>query len=164
MALTIDYQPVLDAADLMRRADKDLAKEMRRAVTREVNPWLKSAIRRQATDAQSRLIAGTARVRSGNNPAVVVGSAKKFSGGASTAELARVYEFGGWQEYRRGYARKGRKGGGRHKVVRHTQRQIPRQDRQGRFVYPAVADAAPMLVGAWVGVIVDLWSEVSDGG
>ena len=163
MALTIDYQPVLDAADLMRRADKDLAKQMRRAITREINPWLKSAIRREAIDAQSRLIAGTARVRSGTSPAVVVGSAKKFAGGASTAELARVYEFGGYQNWEGAYARRNRKRGGRHKVVRHTQRQIPRKDRQGRFVYPAVADAAPMLVGAWVGLIADMYGEAADG-
>lgn len=163
MALTIDFQPVLDAADLMRRADKDLAKQMRRAITREVNPWLKSAIRRGATDPQSRTIAGTARVRSGASPAVVVGSAKKFKGGASTAELARVYEFGGYQEWKGGYARRNRRAGGMHKVVRHTQRQIPRSNKQGRFVYAAVADAAPMLVGAWVGVIADLYGEAADG-
>ena len=163
MALTVDYQPVLDAADLMRRADKDLSKSMRRAITREINPWLKSAIRRNATDPQSRLIAGTARVRSGQRPAVVVGSAKKFKGGASTAELAAVYEFGGYQNYERAYARSNRRRGGMHKVVRHTQRQIPRSVKSGRFIYPAVADAAPMLVGAWVGLIADMYGEAADG-
>jgi hypothetical protein len=163
MALTVEFQPVLDAADLLRRADKDLQKLMRREVARTVNPWLKSAIRRNARDPQSRKIAGTARVRSGQRPAVVVGSASKFAGGASTADLARVYEFGGWQGYRRGYARTNRGGGGRHKVVRRTQRQIPRADRQGRFVYPAVADAAPMLVGAWVAAIADAYQEASHG-
>jgi len=162
MALTVDHRPVLDAADLMRRADKDLQKLMRREITREVNPWLKSAIRRGARDPQSRKIAGTARVRSGQRPAVVVGSAKKFAGGASTAELAAVYEFGGYQNYRRGYARKNQRGG-RHKVVRHTQRQIPRTERSGRFIYPAVADAAPMLVGAWVSAITDVYQEAVDG-
>ena len=163
MALTIDHRPVLDAADLMRRADKDLQKLMRREITREVNPWLKSAIRSSAADAPSRKIAGTARVRSGQRPAVVVGSAKKFSGGESTAALAAVYEFGGQQNYRRGYARRNPGGGGRHKVVRHTQRQIPRRERSGRFIYPAVADAAPMLVGAWVGAISDVYQEAADG-
>lgn len=164
MALVIDSDAVNDAADLLRRADKDVVKAMRRAVTREVNPWLKSAIRRNAPDAPSRAIAGTARVRSGQRPAVVVGSAKKIgAGGASTAELAAVYEFGGYTEYERGYARRNKRGGGRHKVVRHTQRQIPRRDRQGRFIYPAVADAAPMLVSAWVQVIAEAYTEATNG-
>lgn len=164
MALVIDSTAVNDAADLLRRADKDVVKQMRRAVTREVNPWLKSAIRRNATDAPSRAIASTARVRSGQRPAVVVGSSKKIgSGGASTGELAAVYEFGGYTEYERGYARRNRRTGGRHKVVRHTQRQIPRRDRQGRFIYPAVADAAPMLVGAWVQVIAETYTEATSG-
>lgn len=162
MALVIDSDAVNDAADLIRRADSDVVKAMRRAVTREVNPWLKSAIRRNATDEPSRKIAGTARVRTGQRPAVVVGSAKKFAGGATTAELAAVYEFGGYQNYRRGYARRS-PGGGRHKVVRRTQRQIPRTDRQGRFIYPAVADAAPMLVSAWVQVIAEAYTEAVSG-
>lgn len=163
MALVIDSGPVNDAADLLRRADKDVVKAMRRAVTREVNPWLKSALRRNAPDAQSRKIASTARVRSGQRPAVVVGSAKKFSGGETTAGLAAVYEFGGQQNYRRGYARRNQRSGGRHKVVRHTQRQIPRREKSGRFIYPAVADAAPMLVSAWVQVIAEAYTEATSG-
>ena len=163
MALVIESQTVADAADLMRRADKDIAKLMRRTSTREVNPWLKSAIRRNAADSQSRKIAGTARVRSGMRPAVVVGSAKKFTGGESTAALAAVYEFGGQQNYRRGYARRNRRAGGSHKVVRHTQRQIPARARSGRFIYPAVADVAPELVGAWVKVIAETYAEATHG-
>ena len=163
MALVIDSDAVNDAADLLRRADSDVVRAMRRAVTREVNPWLKSAIRRNASDAQSAKIASTARVRSGQRPAVVVGSGKKFAGGASTAELAAVYEFGGYQNYRRGYARRNPGGGGRHKVVRHTQRQIPRREKSGRFIYPAVADAAPMLVSAWVQVIAEAYTEATSG-
>ena len=139
MALTIDYQPVLDAADLMRRADKDLAKRMRSTITREVNPWLKSAIRREATDPQSRTIAGTARVRSGANPAVVVGSAKKFKGGASTAELAtgvrvrRLPGVGGRLRPPEQEARRDAQGGPAHAAADTPQQQAgPVRARRGR--------------------------------
>ena len=162
MALTIGFQPVLDATDLFRRADRDLQRDMRRTVSREVNPWLKSAIRRAAGDRQSRTIASTARVRSGTRPAVVVGSAKKFPGGASTAELAAVYEFGGYQNYQGTYSRRSPKGTA-HRVVRRTQRQIPRTERSGRFIYPAVADAAPMLVRAWVELIAEAYQGAGNG-
>ena len=163
MALVIDSTAVNDAADLLRRADKDVAKQMRRAVTREVNPWLKSAIRRNASDEPSRKIASTARVRSGQRPAVVVGSARKFAGGTTTAELAPIYEFGGYQNFERAYARRNRGSGGYHRVTRHTQRQIPRTEKSGRFIYPAVADAAPMLVSAWVQAIAETYVEATSG-
>jgi len=159
VALTIDYRPVLDAADLFRRADKELQAKMRRAVTREVNPWLQSAIRRKGGAlAQDEKIASTARVRTGNDPAVVIGSGKRFSGGATTADLVRVYEFGGnreqWNQYRNRSPR-----GNRYQVKRRTQRQIPWRNTTGRFVYPAVAEAAPMLVRAWIDVILDTYDE-----
>lgn len=162
MALTVDYRPVMDAADLMRRADKNIQKDMRRAIIREVNPWIKSAVRRNATDAQSRKIAGTARIRSGNKPAVVVGGAKKFSGGETATGLVRVYEFGGFQNYRGTYRRRSPRGR-QHTVTRRTQRQIPRTQRSGRFVYPAVAEAGPMAVSAWVKIIAETYTEATSG-
>jgi hypothetical protein len=164
-ALTIDFQPVLDAADLMRRADKDVQKEMRRVLTREVTPWLRSAIRRAGTSPQDRRIAGTARIRSGANPAVVVGGSGAFSGGVKVRELVRQYEFGGDRGWREPEYRATSRRGRAYKVRnRRTQRQIPSSSKSGRMVYPAVADAAPMLVSAWLGVIYGTWREAVDGG
>jgi hypothetical protein len=57
--------------------------------------------------------------------------------------LTRPWEFGGNQQRFDTYRRKG------HKVTRRTQKQIPRKTPDGRFIYPAVADAAPRIVGAW---------------
>jgi hypothetical protein len=96
MALALDFRPVMDAADLFRRADKDLQKRMRQTVNREVTPWLASAIRRNARSEVDRRIASSARVRTGQNPAVVV-PGRKLSGGATagSADIVRVYEFGG---------------------------------------------------------------------
>jgi hypothetical protein len=157
MALTIDYQPVLDTADLFRRVDRELAAKMRRDVTRDVNPWLQSAIRRKGgAMAQDARIAGSARVRSGANPAVVVGGSGRFAGGATTAELVRVYEFGGYRDAVGTYRGRSPRGTA-YTVTRRTQRQIPYVNRTGRFVYPSVAEAAPMLVRAWVATIVDAY-------
>ena len=160
MALTIDNRAVLDAADLYRRADKDIRKRMNRQVNREVNPWLRSAIRRGASTGPERKIAGTARVRSGANPAVVVGGASRFSGGARASDLAGAYEFGAHNPDRKvRYTRRSPKGR-THPVRRATAAQIPRHSRSGRFVMAAVADAAPMLVSAWVRTLIDAYREV----
>lgn len=174
MPLTVDFQPVLDAADLFRRADREMQAAMRRAVSREVTPWLASAIRRAGGGMpQDRAIASTARVRTGANPAVVIGSSRRLAGGGTTAELVRVYEFGGYREARETYRARARRGrrhdsgaagsgglGATYDVTRHTQRQIPWPVPTGRMVYPAVAEAAPMLVRAWCDVI----RETYEGG
>lgn len=163
MPLTIGHRAVEDAADLFRRSDKQLQAAMRRAVTREVNPWLQSAIRRKGgAMAQDAPIAGTARVRTGLSPAVVVGSGKRLSGGGSTADLVRVYEFGGFREAVNTYRATSRKGLS-HRVTRHTQRQIPWRNESGRFVYPAVAETAPMLVRAWADVIRETYTGSRSG-
>ncbi len=159
MALTLDFQPVMDAADLFRRADKDLQKRMRQTVNREVAPWLASAVRRNGKGAVDRKIASSARVRTGSNPAVVVAGRKLSAAAtAASADVVRVYEFGGNREYKGRYT--GRSPRGRaYPVARRTQRMIPWGNRQGRFIYPAVADAAPMLVGAWVGLIGEMYTD-----
>jgi len=159
MALTLDFQPVLDAADLFRRADKDLQKRMRQTANREIAPWLASAIRRNGRSEVDRRIASSARVRSGQNPAVVI-PGRKLSGGATaaSADIVRVYEFGGNRNARTRYTGRSPKGRS-YQVQRRTQRMIPWSDKSGRFIYPAVADAAPMLVGAWVGLIGEMYTE-----
>jgi hypothetical protein len=159
MALALDFQPVNDAADLFRRADRDLQKRMRQAANREITPWLASAIRRNGKSAVDRKLAGSARVRTGQNPAVVV-PGRKLSGGATaaSADIVRVYEFGGNRNARERYTGRSPRGTA-YRVERHTQRMIPWSNKQGRFIYPAVADAAPMLVGAWVGLIGEMYTD-----
>jgi hypothetical protein len=44
-------------------------------------------------------------------------------------------------------------------VQRRTQKMIPWKNSSGRFIHPAVADAAPMLVGAWVGLIGEMYTD-----
>ena len=159
MPLTIDYQPVLDTADLYRRAPKQVRTAMNRAVNREVNPWLRSAIRRGAGTDVERKIASTARVRAGTNPAVVVGGATRFSGGASASVLAGAYEFGAHNPYRKITYTRRSPAGTVHRVRRSTAAQIPPHRSSGRFIMDAVATAAPMLVSAWVHTIIDAYSQ-----
>lgn len=159
MALTIDFEPVLDAADLMRRADKDLRKEMNRRV-RGISPWLRNAIRTNASGNVERKLAGTARIRGGQSPGVVVGSSGRFSGGAQGRDIVAPYEFGTYAPYTRNtYTRRSPKGT-THRVKRATRAQLPRRNDGGRFIYPAVKEAAPRLVSMWVAHIMDAYEDV----
>ena len=103
MALTIDSREVLLAADLYRRADKQLRSEFNKAAAREGNPWLRHAIRRNAKSNIERKIAGTARLRGGQRPGVVVGSSGRL-GREPIRNLVREYEFGADREFRVRYA------------------------------------------------------------
>lgn len=164
-ALTIDNSAVNHAALVFQRAPKELRKEMRRAMTRDVVPWLRSAIRRSGGQfAQDRKLANTARIKYGSKPGVVVGGSGRFSGGAGGRDLIRQYEFGGDRGYRNpGYRARSSKGRGYTVRGRRTQRQLPGFQDSGRMVYPAVAEAAPMLVRAWVGIIAETYREAGNG-
>ena len=161
MALTIDSREVNLAADLYRRADKDLRKELNRAVRQEGLPWLRHGIRRKATRKQDVKIANTARIRGGQNPGIVVGSSGKI-GREPIRDLVREYEFGGDRDFRAKYGSTSPKGK-RHPVTRHTQRQLPWGRKQGRFVYPAVAQIAPQIVSMWLGILTSTYREVTGG-
>lgn len=159
MPLTVDFKDVLDAADLMRRADRSLSAAMRRAANREVAPLLRDYIRAKATMPQDRRIVAAARIRSGNNPAVVVGGTGRFAGGASVNMMVRVQEFGGARNKVRQHRMTHRISGKTYMVRRHTARQIPHRTPKGRMIYPAVAAAAPVLVHMWLQAIMDAYEE-----
>ena len=160
MPLVIDDDAVNQAADLMRRVPKDTRKEMNRRVRDYVNPWLRSAIRRNARTEVERKLAGTARVRGGSNPAVVVGSSGKFSGGAKGRDIVGPYEFGTYNPYvKTTYTRRSPRGR-THTVKRATKAQLPRRNDGGYFIFPAVKEAGPMIVSAWVGYVYDTWEDI----
>lgn len=62
------------------------------------------------------------------------------------------------------YERKNRRGGGVHKVTRHTQRQLPAATRKGRVVYPAFAEFAPRALSLWAQTTVRLVHEAFEKG
>ena len=161
MALTIDSREVNLAADLYRRADKQLRKEFNKAASSQGNPWLRHAIRRNAKGPQDVKIANTARLRNGQRPGVVVGGSGRI-GREPIRNLVREYEFGADREYRVRYASTSEKGK-RYPVTRHTQRQLPWRRPNGRFVYPAVAEVAPQVVSMWLAILMDTYEGATRG-
>ena len=145
--------PELDAAVLLYKRAPKAIRDGIRDESKRWAPELRAAIISHAPDKVSRDIAATARVTSGAQGlrAVV---------GAGMADLARPWEFGTARpDERTRYGGRSPKG----KAViynRRAQRQVPRINSKGRFVYPAVADMTPRLVGRWVRAIA---LAVTDG-
>jgi len=133
-----------------READKETQRAIRKATT-QVAPILKQAAMRRAHDPVSRKIAASGKVTPSRKGLKAVFGASGKHGSAKLSELVRPWEFGGNQNRYDTYRRKGAK------VTRRTQKQIPKKTPTGRFIYPAVADAAPRIVGAWVRAVVGVF-------
>jgi hypothetical protein len=134
-------------AQVFQDADRETQKAIRKATT-QVSPLLKQAAQRRAFDDVSRKIANSGKVTPSRKGLQAVFGASGKHGGARLSELTRPWEFGGNQQRFGTYRRSG------HKVTRRTQKQIPRKAPDGRFIYQALADAAPRIVGAWVRAVV----------
>ena len=80
------------------------------------------------------------------------GSSGNFRG-EPLRNLAAPFEFGGAQEKWESYLSRQRQTKRAMQVTRRAQRQIPRRRRDGWFIFPAVADATPVLVAMWVEAI-----------
>lgn len=144
----------IDGADELRAAAllyKRAPREVQAAIRKEAKGWaptLKAAAEARASDPVAKAVA-----RSGEVTVTAKGLRATFGTGTwqgvALGELARPWEFGtsrpnAFHEYY------DRRGGRAVKVNRRTQRQVPRRKDTGRFLYPAVADCTPDLVGRWV--------------
>jgi hypothetical protein len=138
-----DVRDLRALAEMFRDADRETQRAMRKA-SAQVAPILKQAAMRRAHDDVSRKIAASGKVTPSRKGLKATFGASGKHGSAKLSELTRPWEFGGNRERFDTYRRKG------HRVARRTQRQIPAKAPDGRFLYPALADAAPKVVGAWV--------------
>ncbi len=155
--LKVDGLPELQATALLfAKADKPTQAAIRKA-SQAWAPTLRAAAVRRAHDPVSRAVAGSGRVTVNSKGLVAVFGSGSFHG-EPLSNLAGPWEFGGNQQRKETYMsrRKGRS----MKVTRRTQVQIPQKTPNGRFIYPAVADCTPDLVGRWVRAVVE---AVTDG-
>jgi hypothetical protein len=151
----------------LRLAGKDLRKDINTATRTTLNPVWKSLIEDRASlDIDQKILVPGSRIAAGNPPAAIAASSsRRLSGGGTPRELAKAREFGAInREQERTYDRRNRKGGGSHKVTRHTQRQLPAATRSGRVVYPAFAELAPRMVSLWMQIAVKKTMDAFDKG
>lgn len=150
MGVTVRGVPELKAAALlMRQADRPTRDALRRE-SKAWAPTLERAIKSRARSDVDRRIAATARTTvTAKGLKATVGASGRLPSGEPIREVTRPYEFGTARpDARTRYI--GRRGGKRVTYDRRAQRQIPRAQRKGRFIHPALADATPVLVTRYV--------------
>jgi hypothetical protein len=134
--------------------------EIKQAVEREsrkFGPVLVRAAQARASGEVDQRIA-----RSGTAKASRDGFVVRFGGtgrvsGTPLREITRPYEFGtsNPDRFSEPYRARHRVSGRAMRVSRRTMRQLPQQSETGRFLYPALADVTPALVGRYVRAITN---------
>jgi hypothetical protein len=153
--------PGLDAfvRDL-RRAPKEIQREIKQRGKREVAAPAAKAIRTAAVGTYGRATARSVKPGTGLVPVVRGGGATVSTiHGIRSGQLFPGSEFGGGSRVRT-YTRRRPKGVGKpHSVTRHTTRQFgPHTGRQGRWFYPAAERqfGSAQFARAWLGIVEDV--------
>jgi hypothetical protein len=144
-------------AQVATRVLRDLDKDMRKAIAKDskgIGEHLLAAIRAESGPSPYQRVyaklgvAARVRTRPGRPPEVVVGGARKLSGGGTVTQLARPYEFG---------AATGDSRRGKGEMRRATEASPRRRRRRGRRPYPQFPPASNE--GLWVNAVCDKWDK-----
>lgn len=151
----------LDEVKATARLFADADKPTQAAIRKQSQAWaptLRAAALSRAHDPVSRAVAASGKVTvTGKGLRAVFGGSGSFHG-EPLRNLAGPFEFGGNRQRKETYLSRSK--GRAVRVTRKTQVQIPPKTPAGRFLYPAVADTTPDLVGRWVRAVVQ---AVTDG-
>jgi hypothetical protein len=136
----------------LRGVPKDVQANIRKYTKADAQPIWQDEIRsRVQTSVDERVFGKTARVRVSNQnvnlDAARIG--RSMSGGAKPADIAAGYEFGRNTDAAATYQTTSRKGK-RYGVIRHTKRQLPSRNTNGRIVFPSTRKAIPRLASVWI--------------
>lgn len=138
--LSIDSAPLQAAVLAVKRADRELRRDIGQKL-RESNPdWQRAVAARAVTDQDRAVTRVGTRIATGNPPTLQAMTSRRpiSPDGLQPARDYYMVEFGSSGPY-------GQRG------------QLPRRRRQGRIVYPAVAQLAPLVAGRWAQAIRDAY-------
>lgn len=148
----------VDARELhsLQSALNDADRAIRRGIDAEARKWAPTLVRaaqRHATGEVEKRIAQSATTgAAGKGFHVTFGASGKVGKTGALREITRQYEFGTDTQdtHYKTYLSRHRISKRAMRVTRRTRKQLPRHNPTGRFLYPAVADTAPDLVGRYV--------------
>ncbi|MDP4333232.1 hypothetical protein Q7F20_07595 [Curtobacterium sp. A7_M15] len=136
----------------LREVPKDVQAQVRKYTKADAQPIWQAEVRsRVQTTVDERVFGKTARVRVSNQnvnlEAARIG--KSLSGGAKPSQVAAGYEFGRNGDPRTTYMTTSRKGK-RYAATRHTKRQLPTRNTNGRVVFPSTRSSIPRFASLWI--------------
>lgn len=161
-----DHRELQAASLALKAADRALRTDINRATVEVGNRIWQPTVQAHATrHMDTRMLAVGARVKGGNPPVAMAANSRRAIGASRRLIPAvswHAFEFGADRAATTTYDRRNRKGGGTHRVTRHTKAGLPPRYRTGRVVYPAFAEIAPRMVSLWVQLIVRKYADAAE--
>ncbi|MBT1633763.1 hypothetical protein [Curtobacterium flaccumfaciens] len=136
----------------VKQVPREVRKNVRTYTKKNAQPiWQEEVRGRIASRLDDRVLGKTARVAvSDQNVMLQSGRiGKALTGGAKPAALAGGVEFGANRDERTTYETTSRKGK-RYTVTRHTKRQLPSRNTNGRVIHPAARAGIPRFAKLWI--------------
>jgi hypothetical protein len=136
----------------LRTVPKDVQANVRKFTKADAQPiWTDEIRSRVHTTVDEQVFGKTARVRVSNQNVNLESAriGKSLQGGAKPSQIAPGYEFGRNGDQRTTYMTTSRKGK-RYPATRHTKRQLPTRNTNGRVVFPSSRKAIPRLASLWI--------------
>lgn len=154
-----------DVALALRNMDAPVRRYLRSLTkSKMTEPWLSEMNRRATTQLERRVLSATATVATSDQNIRITSASKgrRLRGGFDPKTEYAGVEFGANREKVKTYTRVS-KGGTRHRVTRHTARQLRGRRTSGYVFYPAAREMIPRLASLWVQTIVKGVSNVFNG-
>lgn len=149
----------------VKSVPKDVQKNVRTFTRDAAKPiWTESVRGHVASRLDDRLFAKTARVRVSNQNVSLESAriGKSLAGGMKPSQLAGPVEFGASRDDTKTYQQRSRKGN-RYTLTRHTKRQLPSRNTNGRVVMPATRASIPRIASLWVQTAARTLYDALDG-
>ncbi|MGV8973384.1 MAG: hypothetical protein ACOH10_13765 [Rhodoglobus sp.] len=147
----------------MKGMDRELAKQIRAANKRVIQPVWQEGVRGNAMTRQEvRVLANTARaqVSDQNITLQAAGIGKALSGGAKPAAIAHSVEFGADRSARSTYSARSSKGRPYTVHNRRTRAQFRPRNLKGYTAYAAAAASIPRYASLWVQTTIRTFIEL----
>lgn len=150
-------------------AAKEVPKEVRKAIrtyTKQAAApiWTEEVSSRVVTRVDERVLGKTARVAVSDQNVMLQSAriGRALSGGLKPSQMAGGVEFGANRDDERSYQSKSRKGKA-YTVTRHTKRQLPTRNTNGRVVLPASRASVPRIAALWIQTAARTVYDLLDG-
>jgi hypothetical protein len=136
----------------VKQVPKDVQKEIRTYTRDAAKPiWTESVRGHVASRLDDKVFGATARVQVSNQNVTLQSArvGRSLAGGAKPSELAGPVEFGADRNGVSTYQGRSRKGKA-YRITRHTKRQLPSRNTNGRVVMPATRSSISRIAALWV--------------
>ncbi|QQD75103.1 hypothetical protein I8920_09500 [Curtobacterium sp. YC1] len=136
---------------LLKQVPKDIQKNVRAYTKADAQPiWQSEVQSRVQSRLDQRVLGNTARVRVSNQNVLLESAriGKSLQHGVKPSQLSGGVEFGANRDERMTYMTTSKRGK-RYAATRHTKRQLPSRNTNGRIIFPSSRKSVPRLASLW---------------